>query len=124
LPRPDHDEVATMIGNQLWTTLDRRAGAFLAAAQFASDAAHLRAAAIVGASAIVARNHGISGVEGYLAAVMDLGTADDRLAVRAIRDAVDEAIVAVAAAAWMGNLPAMDRAPTSASSAETRPVAA
>jgi hypothetical protein len=98
-----------LIENQLSTSLDRRAGTFLAAAQFAADAKHLRTAAIVGASATVARSHGLAGVEGYLAALNDLGTMDDGLAGRAIREAIDEAIVAVAAAAWMGGLSTLER---------------
>ena len=69
-----------MIENQLSASLDRRAGTFLAAAQFAADAQHVRTAAIVGASATVARSHGLAGVEGYLAALNDLGTTDDGLA--------------------------------------------
>jgi hypothetical protein len=98
------DEGLTMIVKQLCTSLDRRAGAFLAAAQFASDAGQLRAAAVVAASAIVARGHGLAGVEGYLAALNHLGTSDDQPAGRSIREAIDEAIVAVAAAAWAGGL--------------------
>jgi hypothetical protein len=99
-----HDEGLTMIVKQLCASLDRRAGAFLAAAQFASDAGQLRAAAVVAASVIVARGHGLAGVEGYLAALNHLGTSDDQRAGRSIREAIDEAIVAVAAAAWAGGL--------------------
>ena len=99
-----HDEGLTMIVKQLCASLDRRAGAFQAAAQFASDAGHLRAAALVAGSAIVARGHGIAGVEGYLAALNHLGTSDDQPAGRSIREAIDEAIVAVASAAWAGGL--------------------
>jgi hypothetical protein len=99
-----HDEGLTMIVKQLCTSLDRRAGAFLAAAQFSTDARQLRAAAVVAASAIVARGHGLAGVEGYLAALNHIGTSDDQPAGRSIREAIDEAIVAVAAAAWAGGL--------------------
>ena len=97
-----------MIATQLSYELDRRAGAFLAAAQFAADAAHLRAATIVGAAARVARSYGVSGVEGYLAAVGDIGTDGDRLARSAIRNALDATIVRIAADAWIGGLPAGD----------------
>jgi len=99
-----------MIEHQLCASLDRRAGAFLAAAQFASDPGQLRAAAILGASATVARGHGIAGVEGYLAALNDLGTSSDGPAGRAIRQAIDESIVTVASAAWMGGVASL--APT------------
>ena len=58
-----------MIATRLSSELDQRAGAFLAAAQFAADAGHLRAASLVGAAARIARTHGVSGVEGDLAAV-------------------------------------------------------
>lgn len=102
-----------MIVKQLCASLDRRAEALLAAAQFASDAGQLRAAAVLVASAIVARGHGIAGVEGYLAALNHLGTSDDQPAGRSIREAIDEAIVAVAAAAWAGGLSNLDEAETS-----------
>jgi LDH2 family malate/lactate/ureidoglycolate dehydrogenase len=105
-----HDEGLTMIVKQLCASLDRRAEALLAAAQFASDAGQLRAAAVVAASAIVARSHGLAGVEGYLAALKHLGTSDDQPAGRSIRDAIDEAIVAVASAAWTGGLSAPEEA--------------
>jgi len=93
-----------MIATQLSTELERRAGAFLTAAQFAADAGHLRAASLIGAAARVARDHGASGVEGYLAAIDDLGTDGDRLARAAICDALDATIVRIAADAWLGRL--------------------
>jgi hypothetical protein len=106
--RDRHLEDAPMIETQLCAGLERRAGAFIAAAQFAADARQLRAAAIVGASVIVARRHGTAGVEGYLAALIDLETSeDDGLARRAIRAAIDEAFVDIAAAAWAGGLSAL-----------------
>ena len=46
-----------MIATQLSSELDQRAGAFLAAAQFAADAGHLRGASLVGAAARIARTH-------------------------------------------------------------------
>jgi glycine/D-amino acid oxidase-like deaminating enzyme len=95
-----------MIATQLSVELEHRAGAFLAAAQFAADAGHLRAASLVGTAARVARSHGASGVEGYLAAVGDIGTDGDRLARTAIREAIDATIVRIAADAWLGRLPA------------------
>ena len=95
-----------MIATQLTAELERRAGAFQAAAQFAADAGHLRAASLVGAAARVARSFGASGVEGYLAAVGDIGTDGDRLARAAIRDALDATIIRIAADAWLGRLPA------------------
>jgi len=61
-----------MIATQLSAELEQCAGGFLAAAQFAADAGHLRAASLVGAAARVARAHGAAGVEGYLAAIADL----------------------------------------------------
>ena len=98
-----------MIATQLSVELEQRAGTFLAAAQFAADAGHLRAASLIGAAARVARSFGASGVEGYLAAVGDLGTDGDRLARTAIREALDATIVRIAADAWLGRLPAADR---------------
>jgi glycine/D-amino acid oxidase-like deaminating enzyme len=98
-----------MIANQLSAELEQRAGTFLAAAQFAADVGHLRAASLVGAAARVARSFGASGVEGYLAAVGDLGTDGDRLARTAIRDALDSTIVRIAADAWLGRLPSSER---------------
>lgn len=104
-----------MIATQLSAELEQRAGTFLAAAQFAADAGHLRAASLVGAAARVARSFGASGVEGYLAAVGDLGTDGDRLARVAIRDALDATIVRIAADAWLGRLPSGDHGyPTAA----------
>ena len=94
-----------MIATQLSAELEQRAGAFLAAAQFAGDAGHLRAASLIGAAARVARSHGASGVEGYLAALGDLGTDGDRLARTAIQAALDATIVGIAADAWLGRLP-------------------
>jgi LDH2 family malate/lactate/ureidoglycolate dehydrogenase len=69
-----------MIATRLFVELEHRAGTFLAAAQFAADAGHLRAVSLVGAAARVARSHGASGVEGYLASVGDIGTDGDWLA--------------------------------------------
>jgi LDH2 family malate/lactate/ureidoglycolate dehydrogenase len=99
-----------MIEDQLCASLDRRAGALLAAATFDADPAQVRTAAIVCASVTIARSHGIAGVEGYLAALNDVGSTDDGVAGRAIREAIDEAIVTVAAAAWSGGLPVRERA--------------
>jgi fatty acid/phospholipid biosynthesis enzyme len=110
-----------MIEKQLCASLDRRAGAFLDAARSAADPHQLRTAAIVGASATVARSHGIAGVEGYLVALNELGTSADGLAVRAIRQAIDEAIVTVATAAWTGGLAALRR--TTPSSDRSRVIA-
>lgn len=93
-----------MIATQLSSELEQRAGAFLAAAQFAGDAGHLRTATVVGAAARVARMHGASGVEGYLAAIGDLGSDADRLARSAIQAALDATIVRIAADAWLGRL--------------------
>lgn len=106
-----------MIATQLSSELEQRAGAFLAAAQFAADAGHLRAASLVGAAARVARLHGASGVEGYLAAVGDIGADGDRLARLAIRDAIDATIVRIAADAWLGRLPTADGSVSSAARA-------
>ena len=95
-----------MIATQLSAELEQRAGAFQSDAQFAADAGHLRAASLVGAAARVARSYGASGVEGYLAAVGDIGTDGERLARSAIRDALEATIIRIAADAWLGRLPA------------------
>jgi hypothetical protein len=94
-----------MIATQLSSELEQRAGAFLAAAQFAADAGQARAATIVGAAARIARPHGVAGVEGYLAAVGDIGSDADGIARAAIRSALDATIVSIAADAWLGRLP-------------------
>jgi hypothetical protein len=103
-----------MVATQLSSELEQRAGAFLAAAQFAADPGHLRAASIVGAAARIARTHGTAGVEGYLAAVGDIGSEADTLARAAIRDAIDATIVRIAADAWLGRLPGSSAFPPAA----------
>jgi hypothetical protein len=99
-------EWTRMIATQLSAELEQRAGSFLAAAQFAADPGHLRTASLIGAAARIARTYGTSGVEGYLAAMGDIGTDSDRIARHAIRDALDAAIVRIAADAWLGRLSA------------------
>lgn len=98
-------EPTRMIETQLSAELEQRAGSFLAAAQFAADPDHLRTASLIGAAARIARTYGASGVEGYLAAMGDIGTDTDRIARNAIRDAIDATILRIAADAWLARLP-------------------
>jgi hypothetical protein len=90
-----------MIGTRLATELEQRAAAFLAAGPFSADADHLRAASVLGAAARVARIHGMAGLEGYLAALTDIGSDRDRLASASIRAALDVTIVQTAADNWL-----------------------
>jgi hypothetical protein len=90
-----------MIGTRLATELELRAAVFLAAAPFSAHADHLRAASVLGAAARVARIHGVAGLEGYLAALVDIGSDRDRLASSSIRAALDATIVRIAADDWL-----------------------
>lgn len=91
-----------MIAATLSAILDRRAGGFLAAAQFSGSPSTVRAATIIGTAATVAHEHGIAGVEGYLAALELLASEEDQTAHRMIRASADQAITELAFLAWSG----------------------
>jgi hypothetical protein len=91
-----------MIAATLSAVLDRRAGGFLAAAQFSRSPSTVRAGTIIGTAATVAHEHGIAGVEGYLAALELLGSEEDQTAHRMIRACADEAITELSFLAWSG----------------------
>ncbi len=92
-----------MLASELSAALDRRAGAFYAAAQFTTDADARRSAELLLDARTVGERYGLSALEGYVAALERLGErAADRAARRAIREAIDEAVAVTARAAWTG----------------------
>ena len=99
-----------MLEQQLSDSLERRAGGFLSAAQFTSAADARRASEIIRGAGSVARDRGLAGLEGYLAALDTLDTLASpgaRQARTAIRAAIDEAFATVSIDLWTGRSPGL-----------------